>query len=149
MKFEEQDTGWSLLLERGQVQMIQIDFRLSLLVSDGPADKAWIHIERSCKLRRGSVDELLVPEKSVTLAPVLSLFGAEVCAVIISKVGGLEIKFGNDQCLVVGPDQTYEAWQLEGSCQECEFMLVCPPGGGVVAFENAGGPKSSVSLGLY
>jgi len=44
MKLREEEGGWSLSLSDGQVQLIQIDFRLGFFLSD-PLDKAMLFIE--------------------------------------------------------------------------------------------------------
>jgi hypothetical protein len=65
MELLKQHHGWRLALENARVQMIQIDFRLSLLVSDG-RDEAWAHIETSGVLRSGARELLFTPEQTPT-----------------------------------------------------------------------------------
>ena len=143
MRLEEEHNGWALALERGRVEMIQIDFRLSLLVSDGPNDRCWLRIETLSKFRTAEKQTLIVPERSATLAPALSLFNVEVTAINIARVGHLEVTFGNGDRLEVAPDESYEAWQVECSTREGDMILVCPPGGDVVVFSRGRDPAYS------
>jgi Family of unknown function (DUF6188) len=112
-------------------------------------DKVWLHLESCSKLRAGLTEAMLVPEDSPTLAPVLSLFNVEVGGINISKHGNLEVKFGDCQFIEIDHDRRYEAWQIEGSSEEGDFILVCPPGGEVVRFEDAGRSRGAENLGLH
>jgi hypothetical protein len=148
MNLKEEKDCWSLILKCGRVQLIQIDFRLNLLVLDG-TDKLWLHVETPGTLRTQVGDVLLVPEQPATLAPILPLFNAEVIAINISKAGQLQIKFGHDGSFEVTPDHSYEAWQVECSSEEGDFMLVCPPGGEVTLFRDVRRTSDAANFGLH
>ena len=133
MQFNEAKNGWFIALHSGHVQLIQIDFRLSLLVSDGP-DEAWIHIETPGMMKSETADAIIDPGKTNTLSPILALFNAEVMEITISRTGLLKMQFAANIFLDVAPDHTYEAWQIEGKIGDNSFMLVCPPDGKVTLF---------------
>jgi hypothetical protein len=136
MIFKAGNDGWSCELANSRLQMIQIDFRLSLLISNSIED-AWIHIETEGKFRSDLHEALFVPGNAQTLAPLLCLFNTEVIDISITKVGKLIIKFERNCSLEVGPDQSYEAWQVSGSGgDEDKVMLVCGPGGKVTLFRD-------------
>ena len=135
MNLKEDQDGWVISFNNGRVQLIQIDFRLSLLVSDGP-DKVWLRVETPGSLKSGTIETPVVPVESMTLAPVLSLFNAMVGSVRVAKTGSMVIEFQPDVSLRVMPDEAYEAWQVECSTGTGELLLVCPPGGDVVIFRN-------------
>jgi hypothetical protein len=149
MRFEEANDFWLLTPECGRVQMIQIDFRLSLLVSDGPDEGTWVHVETTGRLKTMTTETLLVPGQPATLAAILSLFNSEVSSIKISKTGGLRIQFGSSHILEVAPHQSYEAWQIECSSRSGDFVLVCPPGGEVVLFRDGQLPTGVANLGLH
>jgi hypothetical protein len=79
MELKEDRDGWNISFKDGRVQLIQIDFRLSLLVSDG-SDKVWLRIETPGRLKSGMTETPIVPAQPVTLVPVLPLFDAVVCS---------------------------------------------------------------------
>jgi hypothetical protein len=149
MKFEEGSDFWLLVPECGRIQMIQVDFRLSLLVSDGPDARAWLHIETPGELRAMGNAILLVPEQPATLAPILSLFNSEVNSIRISKAGHLQVQFGHNHLLEVAPHQKYEAWQLEYSSRDGDLMFVCSPGGEVVLFRQDKSKGAPANPGLH
>jgi hypothetical protein len=139
MTFKEDNDGWSCTLANSRLQMIQIDFRVSLLISNG-IEKAWVHIETAGKLKSDGQEAVFVPEDTQSLAPILRLFNTEVIGINIKKTGKLTIEFERSCVLEVAPDQSYEAWQV--SClggNEEEIMLVCGPGGKVTLFRDAVG----------
>jgi hypothetical protein len=135
MELLKQHDGWRLALENARVQMIQIDFRLSLLVSDGQ-DEAWVHIETPGVLRSGAKELLLTPEQTPTLAPILHLFNAEVTVIDIRKAGRLIIGFAGDGAIEVAPHDSYEAWQVAVQSERGGCLLVCAPGGEIAFFEE-------------
>jgi hypothetical protein len=144
--FKEESNGWCCTLANSRLQMIQIDFRLSLLISNGVED-AWVHIETEGKFKFSAQEAVFVPQNTESLAPVLRLFNTKVIGISITKVGKLEIKFERNCWLEAGPDQSYEAWQV--SCSggnEDKVMLVCEPGGKVTLFrDGAISPKAKNS----
>jgi hypothetical protein len=135
MELKEDQDGWDISFKNGRVQLVQIDFRLSLLVSDG-SDKVWLRVETSGLLKSGMTETPIVPAQPVTLVPVLPLFNAVVRNVRVARAGPLVIEFQHNISLRVEPDQAYEAWQVECSTGGDELLLVCPPGGDVVVFRN-------------
>jgi len=145
--FKEETNGWSCTLANSRLQMIQIDFRLSLLISNGIED-VWVHIETEGKLKFSAHETVFVPQDTQSLAPVLRLFNTEVIGISITKIGTLAIKFERNCWLEAGPDQSYEAWQV--SCSggnEDKVMLVCDPGGKVTLFrDDATSPRNYSAL---
>lgn len=125
--------GWYLSLQDGLVQLIQIDFRLGLFLSD-TSGKAQLYIETPCRIKRADGEVLLTPSESSSLVPILPFFNAKVIGVAIRKTGQLEVEFGNGHSLEVHPDDSYEAWQL--GCSSIGSMFVCSPGGEVSLFQQ-------------
>jgi hypothetical protein len=136
VELRDEKDGWLLALQDGLVQLIQIDFRLGLLLSDA-SGTAQLYIETPFCLNGPNTDVSLTPAKTSSLAPVLTLFNAAVIGVSIRKTGQLKVQFGDGRWLEVGPNDAYEAWQLGGSTG---FMLVCSPGGNVSIFNQTEGP---------
>ena len=139
MELRDEKHGWHLSLQDGLVQLIQIDFRLGLLLSDASGN-AQLYVETPCRLKGPDVDVALTPAESSSLAPVLSLFNAKVTGVAILNTGQLKVQFGDDRSLEVDSDDAYEAWQLGCSIG---FMLVCPPGGKVSFFKQTERPAKA------
>lgn len=133
MKLRDDEKGWCLGLdEDGVVQLIQIDFRVGLLISD-KSGEARLLIETPFTMNTTGERSVLIPEDAPSLAPVLALFNAKVMAISIKNTGRLIVEFGNGVSIEVHPDDKYEAWQLSGSPG---FRLVCAPGGSVVVFQD-------------
>jgi hypothetical protein len=133
MELKDTNDGWYLELHNGLVQLIQIDFRLGLFLSD-LLDKAQLYVETKCRLKSRDADVSLTPADPSSLAPMLPFFNAKVAGVAIRKTGQLRVDFGADRFLEVDPDGAYEAWQL--SCST-GIMLVCSPGGSVSLFRDS------------
>ncbi len=140
MELRKVEGGWYLDFLEGSVQLIQVDFRLGLLISDAPS-QAKLFIETPCFLRGPSGVSLLTPAKSASLAPILSFFNAPVRSIAIRKTGRLALSFGDGTLLEVEPDDAYEAWQLGGSGS---FLLICSPGGEVSAFLDKRGDSALI-----
>jgi hypothetical protein len=140
MKLVENKDGWFLSLNDGRVGTIQIDFRLSLLITDG-TDAAWFRFGTQGRLKGRTTEITLVPAQTTTLAPILSFFNAAVLNVRIARTGEAVIEFGQDSSLIVAPDQTYEAWQFDFSLDQSEMMLICAPGGDVAVFRDSKAPE--------
>jgi hypothetical protein len=140
MELQDNNDGWRLALQDGLLQLIQIDFRLGLFLCDASA-KAQLFVETSCRLKGKSIDVILNPSDSRSLAPILSLFNAKVRAVEARKTGKLVVQFGDGHSLEVDPHESFEAWQLRCSTG---FMLVCSPGGKVSFFQQT--ERSAKSL---
>lgn len=133
MKLRDEENGWRLEFdEDGVVQLIQIDFRLGLFISD-KSGEAQLFIETPFEMNTPQGRHVLVPEDTPSLEPALTLFSAKVVRVSIRETGGLTVEFKKDVSIEVYPDDKYEAWQLSGSP---EFMLVCAPGGSVAIFRE-------------
>jgi hypothetical protein len=132
MELSDDRDGWHLSFQNGLVRLIQIDFRLGLLLSDA-SDKAHLYVETPCRLEGPDVDVVLTPAEPSTLAPVLPLFNTVVTSIAIRNTGQLRVQFGDSRSLQVDPDDAYEAWQLGCSIG---LMLVCSPGGKVSIFKQ-------------
>lgn len=135
MKLDERRDRWIISFSDGRIQLIQIDFRLSFLIVDGPS-KAWIHIETRGKLKCEATESSFVPERSETLAPMLALFNAAVNKIEIGKTGELVVSTERDHLILVAPDAKYESWQISCSIGSDNVMFVCPPGGEVAFFHE-------------
>lgn len=133
MKLHDEQKGWRLELdEDGVVQLIQIDFRVGLFISD-KSGRVQLFIESSFTMITPRERYVLIPEDTSSLEPVLTLFNAKVLAIYINETGELIVEFGNGVSIEIHPDDSYEAWQLSGSPG---FMLVCAPGGSVAVFRE-------------
>jgi len=136
LELRDDKDGWQLVLQDGFVQLIQIDFRLGLFLSDN-SHKAQLYIASPCRLTGQEANALLNPEESSSLAPALPLFNARVTGISIRHTGHLRVQFGDGRVLEVTPDDAYEAWELGCSIG---FMMVCCPGGDVSYFKSPDGP---------
>jgi hypothetical protein len=136
MKLNRETDGWHLEFINARVQLIQIDFRLSFLVSED-SDEAWAHIETAGKLKTGAFKVPFVPENTRSLAPFLDLFNIGVTSMQITQAGKLTFEFSNKQLLEVCANEAYEAWQVAGKVGKDSFMFVCAPGGEVVHFSES------------
>ena len=67
MELRDDKDGWQLVLQDGFVQLIQIDFRLGLFLSDN-SHKAQLYIASPCRLTGQEANALLNPEESSSLA---------------------------------------------------------------------------------
>jgi len=131
MELRDTHCGWSFTFQNCGVQLILIDFRLGLSMSDG-ADELRLEIGSQCHLSQSGTDIVLFPEETPSVAPVLSLFKAIVLGIEIQRGGKLTINFDGDRYLFVEPDSKYEA--LELGCPSVNQLFVCQPGGGVSQF---------------
>jgi hypothetical protein len=132
MEIREEDCGWRLRFRDGVVQLIQVDFRLTLFLGDG-ADTAKLVVETPFRLIALENDVVCSPEKPASLAPILPLVNARITGVLAQKSGWLRVEFDSGRSLEVAPNESYEAWQLGSSIG---FLLVCSPGGGVSFFKE-------------
>lgn len=137
MELHEEAERWSLNFDQAQVQMIQIDFRVSLLLADG-SDHAWLRIATACSLNHGADQDLLIPEETESVAPILALFNAAATGIIIEKTGRLVLRAGGAN-LEIAPDEAYEAWELACKIGGTEYLLVCSPGGKIALYHDSGG----------
>ncbi|HVZ40375.1 MAG TPA: DUF6188 family protein [Candidatus Kapabacteria bacterium] len=132
MKLHDHFDGWHLTLESGFLQLIQIDYRLGLFLSDA-LDNAQLFVETTSYLKGPDVDATLNPAEPASLAPILPLFNTEVVSVVIRFTGELQVQFGSGYILEVDPSDSYEAWQLGCSIG---VMFVSAPGGKVSFFQQ-------------
>lgn len=134
MKLTEESDGWRLTLDQGFVQLIQIDFRLGLFLSDG-SDVAKLYVESECLLRTPGGEDRMNPEDPRSLVAILPFAqGAKVAHISIRKTGQLQLEFESGSSLEVNPQQRFEAWQLGSS--SIGLLMVCAPGGSVALFEK-------------
>ena len=145
MTYHESADGWHFETIDSRVQMIQIDFRLSLLISNGAGDM-WVRIETAGHLASGTNATLFAPAETRSLAPVLELFNAKVDGVYVKKTGRLEVRFEDNRSIEVQPDRAYEAWQVEYLCKDEKLVLVCAPGSEVVVFREASAVRDASKL---
>jgi len=129
MKYTTTNDGWHIPMDGGSIQRIEVDFRLGLHFSD-KVDTGHLYIESPCYLIDNKETTLLVPAIATSVAPILSLFNAEVVEVTILKTGHLSVMFSLGRSLTIAPDPAYEAWQI--GCMN--FLIVCNPGGEVSVF---------------
>lgn len=131
MQLQNEDDFWNFTFENCEVQIILIDFRLGLIMSEN-TDELRLEIGSQCHLNQSGVDTLLIPEETTSLAPVLSLFRAKVLEIEIQRTGKLSIRFEEGRSLYIVPDPDYEAWEL--GCPSIDMLFVCLPGGEVSQF---------------
>ena len=131
MKLTEDINEWCFLFTEGIVQLIQIDFALNLILSDGPENVA-VRLGMPCRFLEHGNTVTLIPEETSSLCPILSTFNCSVIDITIRKTGHLVLHFADDRLLEVDPDEKYEAWQLTSK----NLMLVCKPGGGFTIFRE-------------
>jgi hypothetical protein len=137
MKLREETDDWSLAIDNGRVQMIQVDFRLSLLIVDAH-DHAWLRIGTACTLRGTEGAAALIPDQATSVSPILPFFNGSVTSLTVAKAGKLVARFGNGAVLEIEPDEAYEAWELACSIGTTKYLLVCSPGGKVALFQDSG-----------
>ncbi|MBX9844655.1 MAG: hypothetical protein K2Z80_22875 [Xanthobacteraceae bacterium] len=149
MEFVETQDGWHLSFKEGRVDLLQIDFRLTVLISDG-RNKASFCVETQFELKCENSEAVLVPEQTQTLAPILSIFNAAVHDISITRTGTLVVQFEKGAVLYVASNESYEAWQLTCSfeSEETNLMLVCPPGGDVAVFRESANPRRAKTMPL-
>jgi hypothetical protein len=135
MELREDKNAWTISLKDGRVQMIQIDFRLGFLITDDD-DQVWLHIETPARLKTTASEVLLVPDQSVSLAPILPFFNAPVASIRMERTGRLLVEFQRGASLDVAPHQDYEAWQAGCMIQKKDSLFVCAPGGEVAWFKG-------------
>jgi len=140
MELRDEENGWQLSLENGFVQLIQIDFRLGLFLSD-TSGTVQLYVETPCWLKGAYGEASLNPSESSSLAPILPFFNTKVIGVAIQKNGRLRVEFGDGHTLEVDPDGSYEAWQL--SCTSIACVLICAPGGEVSFFRQPERPTKA------
>lgn len=134
MNFIENVAGWKLLFEDARVSQIQIDFQLTLEISDGSEDVR-VCIETAGTLQDQTTETQFLPENTESLAPVLSLFNTTALSLEVTKAGRLNIEF-QKHALYVNSHPTYEAWTIRLSTKTGSAMLICSPGGAVCVFEE-------------
>jgi hypothetical protein len=142
MKMIENDGNWQFVFSSSRLEMIQLDFRLGLLLLD-ENDDCWVFIEQECVLSAEDRSISIVPEITSSTAPVLSLLRTQATGITITRTGRLTISFVNGNTLTVNFHESYEAWQLNCTIGNETSMFVCSPGGRVskYAMAPAQGPK--------
>ena len=138
MTLTEDKDAWQLVLVAGVVQLLQIDFGLGFILTDGH-DNAKLHVETKCRLIQSGHEAELIPEESPSLSPILAFANAKVSGISIRKTGHLKLEFGSGARLEVGPNERYEAWELGLSIG---VLMVCAPGGEVAFFRDRNSSKS-------
>jgi hypothetical protein len=112
--------------------MIQIDFRLGLLIADD-SGTAQLHIETAFNFQLLDGEQVQVtPEKAETISPVLSLANQPVLEIRAGNDGSLSLVFDGGRKMHVAPSEQYEAWQL--SCGR--KLLVSGPEGKIAYFQQ-------------
>jgi hypothetical protein len=112
LKLHENSESWHLVFDDARVQMIQIDFRLGLLIAD-KSGTAQIYIESPFSMRLSCREWVRIfPERPETLSPILSLVNKPVLEAQAENDGTLTLKFDGDHKICIVSDQQYEAWQL-------------------------------------
>jgi hypothetical protein len=129
VELHQTNEGWYLAFTDGRIQLIQIDFRVGLVINDDQ-NEATVFIGVPFLLRDHESDLVLTPEQPTSLAPILPYFNASVGSVVVVSNGQLRMEFRSGSILQVDPNDRYEAWQL--GCPNC--LLICKPGGGVAIF---------------
>lgn len=131
----EDNQMWSFVCHDCALQMIQIDFRLSLRVADA---NNWVRtdISNACMLRTRDEEFLLKPETTESLAPILSFFNAAVNSVALTKAGKLTITFADGAKLKVEPGGPFEAWEVGCLINGAGHLFVSAPGGEVSHFQR-------------
>lgn len=132
MELRETNDGWFIETSHARVQLIQIDFRVGLMLS-GAGGNAQLYVESPFHVRDANgIDHLLVPGRANTVSPVLDLFNVEISDIRIRKKGILDVRFANEFFLLVHPDENFEAWQIGTA----NFSMVCSPGGEITLFSQ-------------
>jgi hypothetical protein len=114
------------------LRLITIDFRLIFLFVD-EAETIDLCIETTFTMTGNAEDFVCVPEDPKSLAPILPLVNSKVDSIAVRGSGQLAVYFSSGVLIKVTPDPSYEAWQLGASSG---FLMVCPPEGKVVIFQN-------------
>jgi hypothetical protein len=134
MNLRDEPARWVMELRAARVELIQVDFRLGLTISDG-ADHLKVSIGTPCRLTTGDGRSVpLRPDDAATLAPILSLFNAEVDGLTAGKRGDLVVQFRSGARLEAGPDDSFESWEIGISAGGVGSLLICSPGGNVTRF---------------
>jgi hypothetical protein len=132
MQLETKEDGWHLIFLNGIVQLVKIDFRLGLVLSDGD-DQAQLLIGTSCRLMGPGIDAVIDPEDTASTCPALKLFNKKVEDMDIRKSGHLVVNIGGEYLIKVSPSDSYEAWEIGCSIG---FSMVCAPGGTVSLYRR-------------
>ena len=132
MTLTEEKDGWQLVLVAGVVQLLQIDFRLGFILTDGH-DDAKLSVGSKCRLIQSGHEAELTPEEPSSLSPILAFANAKITGISIHKTGHLKLEFGSGARLEVGPNERYEAWELGLSIG---VLMICAPGGEVALFRD-------------
>lgn len=126
---EERDDRWVLPLRGDMVSRCVVDaaFQIQFLER---ADPITVTIESPFIVIESGVSREVSPADPPTLGPVLSVIGRSVKAACAMKTGHLRLEI-EDLCLVVDPDERYEAWSV---VSDNNLKLICMPGGSVAVW---------------
>lgn len=141
IQLHENREAWTFACQSCEVQMVQIDFRLSLRIADAD-NSVRTDISNQCILKSGGKEFLLDPEQPESLAPILSFFNEPVKSVVLAKTGHLAIEFVNGGILKVEPMERFEAWEVGCLIDGNGHLFVCAPGGEVAFFKGDESAKS-------
>ncbi|HET9767641.1 MAG TPA: DUF6188 family protein [Thermoanaerobaculia bacterium] len=89
-----------------------------------------IRLATTIQLSRPEGSATLEPERTSTLASVLSLLGCRLTSAVVSKTGSLTLQFEPSHAIGIVPHPQYEAWEAHGSGVAERFAYLCGPGGG-------------------
>jgi len=133
--------NWSFDCRDCVVQMIQIDFRLTLIIADG-CDSVRTTIESIGKLHLDGKEYLFDPEQTASLAPILPLFNAAVSGITLTSNGKLQVCFVSGSTIEVNASDQCEAWDVGCLINGVGHLFVCAPGGEVAFFQGQVGSSS-------
>jgi hypothetical protein len=132
IELKEQGKGWRLAFRDASVHLIQIDFRLSLLLLD-PPNEATVIIETPCRLKTRDTSVVLRAREPSTLAPILRFFNTSVTGLSIRRMGALRMEFRVDPHSKSIPIQ---GMRRELASSTMGFLLICAPGGAAALFKD-------------
>jgi hypothetical protein len=98
-----------------RVARLVIDDSLTLVLQ-GKGREATLRIDGAGHFTRGGASHRFsADEDPAGLAPLLSLLGARVQAILLADDGGLEVRFENDAGLRALPDEHQVSWTVRAS----------------------------------
>ena len=119
---------WSL--EGLDVTQLCFDYSLHIMMwSQERALSLVFETEIEFRTANGNV-QILNPEESQSLSPLLSLLHKPVTMLRASSAGHCELRFADGSSISCAPDDQYEAWQSHGAGDLKSAALLCSPGGG-------------------
>ena len=76
------------------------------------------------------VKRRLDPDEPEQLAPLLSLLGRSIELLVVTRLGRLELGFGDGSSLECAPHPRTDAWEVQGGGALEGMAYRCAPGGG-------------------